>query len=388
MVRRYADAACLELTPNRRNFISIQNSRTTNSVGSTPLPVRTGYERVLAYRNDDMYATVARQPGKVVSKTNKVIVVEYQDNTKQEIEIGLRYGEWSGKTMPHDVITDLKVGDEFTEGTPIAWGKNFFTKDTLTGGLIYKPGVLARVVLVDDEDTWEDSSAIHANFAKKLTTQRVDKRDIVVESTQEIRNLLTVGTQVNNESILCTIFNPSEGSKDIFSQDSLDSLKDFTSNSPQAKANGVITEIEVYYTGQLEDMSETLQDIVEASNMRLYKLNKALKKPALDGRVDVGTRFSGTVLNMDMALIRIKILTSEEMDIGSKLVVCHQMKSVVGRKIVTRLETENGEPIDVKFSNTSFSNRIVDSGNQVGTTSVLCVAATKAFIAAYRGNKK
>lgn len=388
MVRGYTDAVYPERTPNRRNFISIQNSRTTNSAGSTPLPVRTGYERVLAYRQNDIYATVARQGGKVTAKTSKVIVVEYDDGSKQEIEIGLRYGEWSGKTMPHDVITDLKVGDVFKEGTPIAWGKNFFTKDVLTGGLIYKPGVLARVVLVDDEDTWEDSSAITTNLAKKLVTQRVDKRDIVVESTQEIRNLLNVGTEVGMESILCTIFNPSEGNKEIFSQDSLDSLKDFTSNSPKATANGVITDIEVYYTGQIEDMSDTLQDIVETSNARLYKLNKALKKPALDGRVDVGTRFSGTVLNMDMVLIRVRILTSEEMDVGSKVVFCHQMKSVVGRKIVDRLETEDGEPIDAKFSNTSFSNRIVDSGNQIGTTSVLCVAATKAFIAAYRGKKK
>lgn len=387
MVRDHTDAVWFEDSFARRNFISIQNSRTTNSVGSTPLPVRTGYERVLAYRQDDMYATVARQPGKVVAKTNKVIVVEYADGSKQEIEIGLRYGEWSGKTMPHELITDLKMGEEFNEGTPIAWGKNFFSKDALTGGLIYKPGTLARVVLIDDEDTWEDSCAIHADFAKKLVTSRVDKRDIVVESNQEIRNLLPIGGQVGMESILCTIFNPTEGSKEIFNQDSLDSLRDFTSNSPTAKANGVVTDVEVFYTGQIEDMSDTIQDIVETSNARLYKLNRALKKPALDGRVDVGTRFSGTVMNMDMNLIRVRILTSEEMDIGSKLVVCHQMKSVVGRKIVDRLETEHGEKIDVKFSNTSFSNRIVDSGNQVGTTSVLCVAATKAFIAAYRGKK-
>lgn len=374
--------------PNRRNFVSIQNSRTTNSVGSTPLPVRTGYERVLAYRTDDLYATVSPMPGKVITKTAKVIVVEYEDGTQQEIEIGLRYGEWSGKTMPHEVITDLKLGDTFVKDVPIAWGKNFFTKDVLTGGLIYKPGILARVILVDDEDTWEDSSAIHANFAKKLVTHRVDKRDIVVESTQEIRNLLPIGTTVENESILCTIYNPTEGSADVFSQDSLDSLKDFKANSPQAKANGVIEDIETFYTGQIEDMSETIQDIVEASNARTYKLNKALKKPALDGRVDVGTRFSGTVMNLDMVLARVRILTSEDMDIGSKIVIAHQMKSVVGRKIVTRLETEAGEPIDVKFSNTSFSNRIVDSGNQLGTTGVLCVAATKAVIAAYRGTKK
>ncbi len=374
--------------PNRRNFVSIQNSRTTNSAGSTPLPVRTGYERVLAYRTDDLYATVSRLPGKVIAKTNKVIVVEYEDGTQQEIEIGLRYGEWSGKTMPHEVITDLKLGDTFAKDMPIAWGKNFFVKDDLTGGLLYKPGILARVILIDDEDTWEDSSAIHVNFAKKLTTERVDKRDIVVDANQEIRNLLPIGTEVNTESILCTIFNATEGNKELFNQESLDSLKDFTSNSPQAKSNGVITDIEAYYTGQVEDMSETLQDIVEASNTRLYKLNKALKKPALDGRVDVGTRFSGSVLNQDMVLTRIRILTNEGMDIGSKLVFCHQMKSVVGRKIVTRLETEAGEPIDAKFSNTSFSNRIVDSGNQVGTTGVLCVAATKAVIAAYRGTKK
>lgn len=373
--------------PPRRNFVSIQNSRTTNCKGATPLPVRTGYERVLAYRVDDIYASVARQDGEVTAVTNKVIQVKYKDGTEQEIELGLRYGEWSGKTMPHTLITNLKAGDKFKSDTPIAWNENFFAKDTITGGLIYKPGVLARVVLKDDADTWEDGCAIHTNFASKMETSRVDKRDILLDASQEIRNLLQIGDKVESDSILCTIFNPTEGSKDVFNQESLDSLRDLTSTSPQAKARGVITDIEVFYTGQKEDMSETIKDIVEVADAKLFKLRRALKKTAVDGSVDVGTRFSGTVLGPEKVLIRIKILTSEDMDTGSKLVVCHQMKSIVGRKIVDRFETKSGEPIDLKFSTTSFSNRIVDSGDRVGTTGVLAVAATKAIIAAYRGTK-
>ena len=349
--------------------------------------MRTGYERVLAYRSDDIYATVSRQDGEVVGLTNKVIQVRYKDGSEQEIELGLRYGEWSGKTMPHTLITNLKLGDKFKSDTPIAWNENFFAKDTLTGGLVYKPGILARVVLKDDADTWEDGCAIHTDFASKMETSRVDKRDILLDSTQEIRNLLEIGTEVESDSILCTVFNPSEGSKDVFNQESIDSLRDLTSNSPLAKARGVITDIEVYYTGQKEDMSETIRDIVEAADAKLYKLRRALKKTGVDGSVDVGTRFSGTVLGPEKVLIRIKILTTENMDTGSKLVICHQMKSVVGRKIVDTFTTKSGQPIDVKFSTTSFSNRIVDSGDRVGTTGVLAVACTEAVVAAYRGTK-
>lgn len=385
MVRGHTDAVCFELTPNRRNFISIQNSRTTNCVGSSPLPVRTGYERVLPYRVDDIYATVARQDGVVKKLNKKAIVVEYADGTTQAIEIGLRYGEWSGKTMPHDILTNLKEGDKFKKDTPITWNKNFFQIDSLTGGLIYKGGVLALIVLVEDEDTWEDSSAIHASLAAKLETQRVDKRDIVLDSKQEVRNLVKVGDTVDAETILCTIYSPSEGTKGQFTQDSLETFKDLAANNPKAQAHGVVTDIDVYYTSQPEDMSETVQDIVESANVRLYKLNKDLGKPGTDGQVNLNQRFSGTVMDQETVLLRAKILTSEVMDAGSKIVICHQMKSVVSRKIVDTLVTESGEQIGAKFSQTSFSNRIVESGNLVGSTSTLMVHVTKGMCAKFRG---
>ena len=62
----------LNILPKRRNFASIQNSRTTGCVGLTLLPVRTGYEAIIPYRVSKLYAYIAREEGTIKEITNTI----------------------------------------------------------------------------------------------------------------------------------------------------------------------------------------------------------------------------------------------------------------------------------------------------------------------------
>lgn len=373
--------------PKRINFVSIQNKQTTHCEGYTPMPCRTGYERVIAHRTDDLYAKTARAGGVVENVTDKVITIAYEDGEKVSYEIGRRFGVWAGNNIPHFVKTDRVKGEKLRPGDVICYNTNFFEPDRLDPNqVVMKTGVLARTALLESTDTIEDSCTISEAFASKLTTTATHIRTVKVTNEQEIRNALKVGDVVDVESILCTIENPTAGRSDLFDEDALDTLKLLSNLVPKAKAKGVIERIEVLYTGDLDEMSESLQAIVDQSDREIYRLHKQLGKPAVTGQVDIGYRVDGQELGVDTVAIRYYITGTVPMGIGDKGVFANQMKSVVGRVMLGENTTENGEPIDAIFSYQSIANRIVLSAELVGTTNRLCVEVGRLALEAYRSS--
>ena len=270
------------LWPKRANFVNIQNSQTTHCVGYTPSPVRTGYERVLAHRTNELYAKTARMAGKVTSVTANVITVAYDDGEIVTYEIGRRFGTWVGYILPHDIRTDLKVGDTVRPNDPIVYNSQYFVRDTLDPKqIIYKQGVLARVVLWESPDTLEDSSAISPELSKLLTTQQTEIRYIKVPFDNEIRNLIKVGTVLTPDDILCRLHPRTAGNADLFDEDSMALLDTLSSSAPRAKLTGIVDKIEVLYAGELDDMSATLRLLVERSDSDIRKFNKQIDRKSV-----------------------------------------------------------------------------------------------------------
>lgn len=375
--------------PKRINFINIQNSQTTHAIGYTPVPVRTGYERVMAHRTPDLYATTAKIAGVVKEINDKNIVVENEDGTSIAVELGRRYGKWSGKVIPHDVITNCKVGDKLSVGDVIAYNTNFFQQDVLDPKqVIYKPGAMARVVLWESTSTLEDSCGLSREFAEKLGTVTTHVRYIRVNFNQEVSNLVKIKEKVEPESILCTLYEPVGNSLDIYEGNALNTLQDIGQLNPKSEYLGVVEKIEVMYCGEMDEMSETLRALADSSDTRLYKQRKQMKQKPIDGSVESGFRVDGTPLVDGNAVIAIYITGTTGMGIGDKLVFAHQLKSVVGNIHQQTYTSEDGKPIDAEFGYLSVMNRIVNSVNDVGTTNTLLMALSDAAVAAYDNGKQ
>lgn len=358
--------------PKRVNFISIQHSHGVSAVGYHAMPIGTGYESVIAHRTDDLFAHTAKQEGRVIEVSDHHIAIEYKDGTVKAIELGRRYGVSAGSTYPHTVITSLKEGQRVKPGDVVCYNTEFFTPDpTQPGSVIWKAGVLARCAIMDSTDTLEDSCAISESLANKLATQSVKTRDLVLSFNQSIRNLVKVGDEVDVESILCTIEDSITADLDLFDDDSIDTLRLLGSPTPKAKYRGTVERIEVFYNGDKEDMSESLRTLANASDRRLLKINRALRKGSINGRVDSSFRVDGNPLEIDSLVIRVYLNGLVPMGIGDKSVFSLQLKTIVGRVMSGVNESEDGVPIDAIFGLTSISNRIVNSAFLLGAANSL-----------------
>lgn len=358
--------------PKRVNFIAIQHSHGVACKGYSQAAVRTGYEQVLAHRVGDLFAVTAKQSGKVISKSDTGVVVEYADGKTQGYEIGRRFGAAAGLTIAHNVVSYLEEGQKFKEGDILSFNEGYFEKDVLNPrNVVWKSGILVKTVVMETTQTLEDSSSISQRLADQLRTPITKVRTIVVRFDQKVDRLVKVGAEVASEDILCVIEDPVDGENFLFDQESLDTLRVLGSQTPTAKARGVVERVEVFYHGEKEDMSDSLRTLATASDRELMKRNKSVGQEAFTGSVDESFRVDGDPLMLDRLVIRFYITTEAAAGAGDKGVFGNQMKTVFGEILPGEIKTEDGQVIDAVFGYKSIADRIVLSPEIIGTTTVL-----------------
>jgi hypothetical protein len=297
--------------------VTIQHAQGISAIGYKPAPCRTGYERVIAQRTSDLFATTAKQPGVVKNVTEEAITVEYKDGSTQSIQLGRRFGSAAGSVYPHQVVTGLKKGESFSSGKCIAYNSNFFSPDPLDPNVVlWRGGVICKTAFMEANDTFEDSSVISEEIAKQLGTGVTHVRHLFFNFEQTVRNLVEVGTVVDNETILCTIEDAITADNDLFSSDTLDTLKLLSGNTPRAKYAGHVEKIEVFYFGDIEDMTPTLRAITEKADKQLAKQCRALGKPVVTGSMTDSIRVDSTVLQLDNLVVKIYITETDGAGVG------------------------------------------------------------------------
>lgn len=373
--------------PKRVNFIGIQNRHVVACEGYRQAAVRTGYEQVIPHRVGDMFAVTAKKPGKVLSLTPDGIIVQYDGVDKpQGIILGRRYGNAAGLTIPHTIVSDMKVGQTFEVGEPIAYNTGFFERDNMNPKqVIMKTSMLAKVVLMESPDTLEDSCALATRLTKKLVTEHIKIKDIVVNFDQEVHRMVREGEAVDPESMLCIIEDALSARNNFLDAETIDTLRVLGAQTPQAKLKGKVERIEVYYNGDLEDMSPSLRALTMTSDKKIASRNIAINRKAYTGSVTDEFRIGTDPLLMDTACIRVYLSAKVSAGVGDKGVFANQLKTVFGRVYDDNVKTESGIPIDAIFGAKSVANRIVTSPHLIGTTTSLLIVAGKRVIKAYRG---
>ena len=297
--------------------MGIQHSHGIACDSYKPTPLRTGYERVLAHRTGDLFAQTAKQNGKVTSVTPTGIIVEYEDGSTRGYELGRRFGNAGGLTIPQMVITELKEGQKFKVGDVISYNPGFFEKDPLDpSSILWKAGVLVKTVLLESNDTLEDSSAISERLAEQISTRMTKIKTVVLNFDQAVHKTVKVGESVKSDSILCIIENAVTADTGLFDTETIDTLKLLSSQTPLAKMNGVVERIEVFYHGDKEDMSDSIRALSNVSDKELSSRYKSFNQKAFTGRVDDSFKIDGDPLLLDTVAIRFYITGSVPAGIG------------------------------------------------------------------------
>jgi hypothetical protein len=370
----------------RANFISIQAAHGVATEGNHQAQVRTGYESVIPHRVSDMYAYMAKGPGKVVSIDQFAVRIEYANGDVVGIQLGKRYGNAAGLTIPHEIVCCVKVGQEFKLGDPIAYNRGFFEQDFFDKTkIVWKSSRSVKTVLLESADTLEDSSAISQRLSDQLATNVTKVRTIVIRFDQQVHRMVKAGEEVEFDSPLCLIEDPVSASNGLLNEATIDTLRLLQAQTPQAKMKGKVDRIEVFYHGEKEDMSATLQALANKSDAVLVARQRSLNKKAFTGSVNDNFRIENDPLMLDTAAIKVYITASVAAGVGDKGVFSHQLKSVFGRVFSGEVETQSGVRIDAIFGAKSVDDRVVLSPYLVGTTASLLNTIAKRVVTAYEG---
>jgi len=370
----------------RTNFASIQHSSTVAGKGYVTSPLRTGYEQVVAHRVDPLYAFAAKSDGIIAEVSDHHVLIEYKDDTSDTVELGKVFGKVAGVSVPHTIICDLDVNKKVKAGDIISYNTGFFERDFFDRTQVtWKAGALVNVALMESSDSLEDSAAVSEAAGLELATPVTKLRSILVTANTTIHNLVSVGDTVTTDTILCTLEDEITATSDLFDSATLDTLAALTANTPKAKMSGTVEKVEVIYHGDKSDMSDSLKRIVTASDrLRSNRVTSLRNGKSKTGAISETVHVDGSPLTLDQAVIRIYITGESAAGVGDKAVFGHQLKTIFGRVMVGRNETQSGITIDGIFSYASISARIVQSPELMGTTNTLLKLISKEAAAIYR----
>lgn len=341
---------------------------------------------MVPHRTSDIFAYTSKDDGKVTKKTDRVIEVTYKDGSTKSIPLGIRYGVTPDFKIPHPIVTSLKEGDKLKKGDIITYNTNYFAPDPLDKTqVIWMMSTLINTALLESPETLEDSSMLSEKGAKLLGTQMAKSREIVLEFKQAVHELVKEGDWVEVDSPLCIIEDPVTADQGLFDDETMDTLKLIAANNPKAKMAGRIGKVEVFYHGDMDELSPSLQDLAHESDLKRKRLAKELSEKYTSGQVDDSLRVDGKPLLLDHAVIRVTIVADVPMSTGDKAVYASQMKSICSRIMTGTNETVSGEPIDALFSYSSFSDRIATSPDIIGTTNTLLSLISKKAATVYFG---
>ena len=361
----------------RLAFTGIQHGSAIAAVGYEVTGLRTGYEKVVAHRTTNNQAIAAEADGRVVVVTDDMLSIEYTegDNTYiKSYKVGRYFGRHEGSIYPHDVVSNVKVGDQVKAQDIIAYNQKFFEPDLINPKQVnWKAGVIASTALVEGVDTLEDTNAISESLASKLVAEITKTKTVTVRFDQAIHNLVKVGDKVDPETILCTIEDALTATSDAFTDKSLETLQAISNQVPKAKIKGRIDHIEVFYNGVLDDMSDSIKALVTAADKLRRKQSAVSPLLMADtGKVDSNLRIDGKPVELDTVVIRIYISKDVGAIGGDKFVFANQLKTTTRRVLIGKNTTQRGEPIDALFGKVSIDARIVLSCYKIGTTNTLC----------------
>jgi hypothetical protein len=206
-------------------------------------------------------------------------------------------------------------------------------------------------------------------------------RSIIVGFDQQILDLVKIGQKIEPNDPLVLIQDVSAGTSDEFDAQAKQILKQLRRRAPKSKYRGTVGKIEIFYNGELKDMTKSLRTAAEESDKRLASDHN---DSSLTGQVTSEYSIRGVPLAPEQAEIKIYIEVQEPAGIGDKGIFANQMKTTIGEVYDYPIVDENGEDIEAIFGERSIQARTVISPKLIGTTTTILKLLAREAVKAYK----
>ena len=312
---------------------------------SMPNLVTTGADEALPYITSNKFAYKCPfDNAKVIDMTADYIIIQDTD-TNQCDYIDIREVIQKNSDGGFYITTKLdpivKVGDKIKKDQIIAYNKGCYGKaigeeNGNDDKIAYNIGTLAKVAIMDTDLGYEDSCVVDNTVSEALATEFVVQKDINLPRNSNVYNLVKIGDQVQEGDALMIFqdaFDEKEANELLRSLSKENEvLSDLGRKQIHAKVTGVIQDIKVYRTCDIELLSPTLQKLCNDYDAKINKLKKVMDKYHIDKKYTLESTgklpMEGKLKATEGVKIEFYIKVYDKFGIGDKLVFSQALKGV------------------------------------------------------------
>jgi preprotein translocase subunit YajC len=364
---------------------------------AAPLIMTYGYDEVFPKEKDGQFNIVVKKPGKITGMENGVLLVKYNDGTKDAFTLNnIKKNAEKNFYVNNDMtVVDKKT---FKAGDVIAYNKNFY-KEMPDGQVIVASGVMANVAIASDQNLHEDSILPTMRFAKKCKSKIVKIKQAIFNNETILLEALNIGDEVEANKALASFREfTNDPIVDKFLSDVVkdqDTMQEYGVQKIKASYTGKIIDIRIYHTADLSEYDKSLQQYIKGirkqkqAKFDLIEENSQDKYYALKNTESAETskpykgKINGKAINEELkeVLIEYYIEFDNYLPQGDKITCYAPLKGIVTKIVTDDIFTERGEPVDLLFSQISIEAREVYSPKIV-------LPYSKAIVALKKKNKK
>lgn len=365
--------------PFRNDMTFVQTSKHTTPIEyASPLLVTTGADAAMPYLTSDMFAHKAKKKGKVSAITDEYMIVDYDDKTQEFVPLNEQTMKNSdgGFYITLQLKTDLKVGQTVKPDTILAYDNKSFSTRVGGGQVSYNMGCLAKVAILTSEDGYEDSGVCSEWLSESMKSDIVVMKDVNLSPMVNVLHITKKGQEViEGEPVL--IFQNAYDEEDAnlllknLNTDDGD-ISEIGRMVIKSKVTGVISDIKIYRTCEIDELSDSLKKIVTAYENNIKKIKRIADKADNEVRFSPHDKLpqAGKLKNIDGVLIEIYMKYHDKMSVGDKSVLNNANKCVL-----TDIYPDDQAPytdfrptesIDQIGSASSLDGRILTSTIKVG----------------------
>ena len=362
--------------PFRNDMTFVQTSKHTTPVDySMPPLVTTGADAAMPYLCSNMYAHKAKKKGKISEITDDYMMVDYIDGTKEFVPLAPQTMKNSdgGFYITLKLKTDMKVGQTVKPDQILAYDEKSFSNKvgSTDPQLSYNMGCLAKIAIITAEDGYEDSGVCSAWLSNAMASDIVVMKPVDLSPQTNVLYIAKKGQPVT-EGDPILIFQNSYDEEDANLllknlNDEDGDVSEIGRRVVKSKATGILSDIKIYRTCELEEMSDSLRKIVTAYERNIKSIEKVAKQASNDVQIDSSGKLPqvGKLKNSDGIYIEMYMEYHDKLGVGDKL-ACLNANKVVLRDVYSDEEAPYGEfrpneAIDIISSASSMDGRIITS---------------------------
>ena len=365
--------------PFRTAMTFIQTSKHNMRIKrAMPSLITTGADQALPYLTTDVFSFVSKKDGKVKEKTDTYMILEYKDGTTDYVNLDTKIEKNSngGFYIGVKLDTDYKEGQTFKANTVLAYDKlSYSDKVGNNGDPAYNLGILSKVVVMNTDAGFEDSTVISEYLSDAMTSDVILEREVNLDKMANVYSIVSKGQYIKEGEPLIIFQNAFEDDDMNLLLKNLNGdnkeISDFGRIPITSEVEGYIQDIAIYRTVEKEELSESLRKIVDKYERPITSLKNTLKRNNIESyksktRPDYKLDTTGKVKNTyDGVKIVFFMKYEDKMSVGDKLVNYSANKGVVRDILPEGKEPKSSfrpdEPIDAMVSERSINARMVTS---------------------------